>query len=1021
MKTITRFKWMPAVLLLSLSLQVFPQTDPAAYYNRLFYLCKVWGHAKYFHTEVAKGPGTINWDNQLLTAIEATRTASSDTEFNAILLQMLNSAGPMGTSTVPLPTVPDELNINKDHSWMDSPIYSTEVKAKLKEIQDKFRPQANFYVTKLTRAIAVFDSDNQYYEGGTYPSEGLRLLSLFRFWNIHNYFLPYKYQMVNNIDGLLTEFIPRMVEAANELEYHLSIKELTGKIVDSHSMTFSPVVTNWDGTSYPPFLVKLVENKTVVTKVLPGAPVAVGDVIDEIDGSGIDELRAGLWKYGFGSNDPAINYTVTYMIMWGADGTYPLKASNESTTYMADFTRNATNNGLLVENTTPRWTTRTVAGSTYGIVDMARLEVADAPTMFSDLWNTRAIIFDIRGYPKSTLWTIVNYLFPGPIHIADFTCPDVKYPGTLYWHNEYIGTGTQSPYSGKVLMLFDERARSQSEYTTMGLELFPDAIKIGNTTAGADADITYVYLPGNCYVIMNGLGCFYPDGTQRSRQGIIPDYEVHPTIAGIRAGRDELMEFALNPALLNVHPDYCTSVGNATTEWISSVTLGTNSNSSGSSATIGYQNFQSPVFTVESGKSYTIKLQPGYTKVAFENWSVWIDFNGDEGFDETGELVFSKSRSKTLVSGTVVIPSGLALTTRMRVSMSSSVMPGPCSQLSTGEVEDYTLIISTPVPDPLVADFTANPVNLEVGNTVQFTDRSTGSPTGWQWSFPGGTPSASTLQNPSVLYNQVGDHDVTLTVTRNASNNSMTKTKFISVTEKVILPYCIPVSVNSSQDYIKTVLISGVINNTTVGTGYYLYEVPTAFTPGSVYPVTLTPNNSTYRNYWKVWIDFNKDGDFLDSGENVLTASNKRGPFSSSITIPATASGSTRMRISMRSGAIPQPCDGNFIGEVEDYNIILGSPGLRAYSLTNSNVSIVNNNGTLRIYPNPVSQNLTIQVDELQDQNELAIYSMEGKLVRKERLTSDRTMIDVSKWEKGIYLIRFNGGGLIVNRKFVKN
>jgi hypothetical protein len=264
----------------------------------------------------------------------------------------------------------------------------------------------------------------------------------------------------------------------------------------------------------------------------------------------------------------------------------------------------------------------------------------------------------------------------------------------------------------------------------MGLEMYPDAIKIGSTTAGADGDVAFIYLTGNCYITMNGLGCFYPDRTPRSRLGIIPDYEVHPTIAGIKAGRDELMEFALNCALLNVHPDYCTSVGNATTEWISTVTLGTNSKTSGSSATIGYENFSSTEFAIEAGKTYPISLLPGFTNSTYENWAVWIDYNGDKGFDEPGELVFSKSRSDTVVSGTIVIPAGLSITTRMRVSMSSSMVPGRCSMLPAGEVEDYTLIINSlnhvDIPSDLSSQVVIwpNPVsrqlNIQVG---EFSDQ----------------------------------------------------------------------------------------------------------------------------------------------------------------------------------------------------------------------------------------------------------------------------------------------------------
>ena len=79
----------------------------------------------------------------------------------------------------------------------------------------------------------------------------------------------------------------------------------------------------------------------------------------------------------------------------------------------------------------------------------------------------------------------------------------------------------------------------------MGLEQHPNAIKIGSQTSGADGNVSMIYLPGGIVTYFTGLGVFYPDYTETQRIGIIPDIEIHPTIAGIREGRDEVLEVAL--------------------------------------------------------------------------------------------------------------------------------------------------------------------------------------------------------------------------------------------------------------------------------------------------------------------------------------------------------------------------------------------------------------------------------------------------------------------------------------------
>lgn len=80
-----------------------------------------------------------------------------------------------------------------------------------------------------------------------------------------------------------------------------------------------------------------------------------------------------------------------------------------------------------------------------------------------------------------------------------------------------------------------------------------------------------------------------------------------------------------------------------------------------------------------------------------------------------------------------------------------------------------------------VADFTGTPTTVNTGGTVTFADQSTNTPTSWLWSFSGGTPSSSTLQNPTVVYNTNGSYDVTLTATNAYGSNSTTKTAYINV------------------------------------------------------------------------------------------------------------------------------------------------------------------------------------------------------------------------------------------------
>ncbi len=101
-------------------------------------------------------------------------------------------------------------------------------------------------------------------------------------------------------------------------------------------------------------------------------------------------------------------------------------------------------------------------------------------------------------------------------------------------------------YTGRVVVLIDERAISQSEHTCLFFEAAAESVTfIGSPTNGANGDVTDLVLPGGIWVTFTGHDIRHADGRQLQRVGIQPDIAVAPTIQGIREGRDEVLERAI--------------------------------------------------------------------------------------------------------------------------------------------------------------------------------------------------------------------------------------------------------------------------------------------------------------------------------------------------------------------------------------------------------------------------------------------------------------------------------------------
>lgn len=158
----------------------------------------------------------------------------------------------------------------------------------------------------------------------------------------------------------------------------------------------------------------------------------------------------------------------------------------------------------------------------------------------------RALIIDIRNYPSSfTVFALGGHLVSASTPFARFTSDVPSNPGAFQWGSPVALSPLLPQFTGAVVVLVDEETQSSAEYHAMAFRAAPNTIVVGSTTAGADGNVSAIPLPGAIESLISGIGVFYPDGTPTQRVGIVPDFEVRPTIAGIRARLDEVLEAGL--------------------------------------------------------------------------------------------------------------------------------------------------------------------------------------------------------------------------------------------------------------------------------------------------------------------------------------------------------------------------------------------------------------------------------------------------------------------------------------------
>ncbi|WP_316634878.1 M4 family metallopeptidase [uncultured Flavobacterium sp.] len=258
---------------------------------------------------------------------------------------------------------------------------------------------------------------------------------------------------------------------------------------------------------------------------------------------------------------------------------------------------------------------------------------------------------------------------------------------------------------------------------------------------------------------------------------------------------------------------------------------------------------------------------------------------------------------------------------------------------------------------------------------------------------------------------------------KDAAGNVSAASNAVNVTTTATtITYCTSQGNSAADERIAKVVL-GTINNTSTGTtGYENYTaISTDATRGTAYTITITPTwtSTVYSEGYAVFIDYNQDGDFADSGETVWTkATSTTTPVTGTITIPATATlGTTRVRVSMKYNGTPTSCEAFSYGQVEDYSINITASGAIVNQEIAPGLVETVETSSFALYPNPVADELNVSFANSEGYSFRIINTL-GQQLKTGQLSGN--LVDVSNLSTGVYIIELNKGDKKIVKKFVK-
>ena len=548
MKKITLF------FLLVLTQITFGQTKTSEN-EKLAATCKVWGFLKYYHPKVASGE--VNWDQQLLDILPKIDKAQTKAEFSLILENWIDDLGPI-KEIAPIATPKDVEYFDKnfDLSWINSnKLFSKKLSKKLKFIEQNRFQGEQFYIYSGEGGGQV-GLKNENTKHPDFADKNSKLRMVFMYWNLVEYFFPDKYLMDQKWDVTLEKIIPLAIKAESQDDFYLAMRKLVSRIDDSHTefYLYPSLKNNATAKNFFPARGKIIDEKLVVTEILADSlaqadDIKIGTTITKINDKTIREIIAENRDLICASNEPKYldKLAEKILIIYTDDKVKVEFFQNEKyvTKTMTWYDYHDSHRNEFKKGARKKKEKFKLLENNIGYVNMGIIDRKNIPDMIEALKNTKAIVFDMRNYPKGTFEPIGNFLNPQEKKFAIYTHPDLGYPGRYKWSSgTSIGFDNKDYYKGKVVLLLNEDAQSQAEWTAMCFQTCGHATIVGSQTAGADGNVSIFDFEG-FNTNFSGIGVFYPDKRETQRIGIVPDIEIKPTIKGIQEGKDEVLDRAL--------------------------------------------------------------------------------------------------------------------------------------------------------------------------------------------------------------------------------------------------------------------------------------------------------------------------------------------------------------------------------------------------------------------------------------------------------------------------------------------
>jgi Peptidase family S41 len=371
------------------------------------------------------------------------------------------------------------------------------------------------------------------------PDLDSRLADIVVAWNVFRHFYPYWSEVGVDWDARLRPLLEAAARVTSRDEQRDALRRLVAEVRDGHGRVNDLRRRGLMG--WLPITLEAREKRVVIiaTGVPEDAPV--GAVVTSIGGTPIERKIGDLMNLASGTTQWRERRALSEVVAC-LPGT-PVTLTLDTSTGVKSSTLTCGTNTAPTEKR-PAPVGQLSPAIWY--VDLTRARMNEITPSLPMLASAKGVVFDLRGYPTDAGFAVIAHLISASendrwMHVAQFTGPFGQNAG---WKSFGWDQTPRAPrLSGTIVFLTDGRAISYAE-SVMGyirdLEL---ATIVGGTTAGANGNVTSFNVPSDFSISFTGMKVTRHDGRSAFHlAGVEPNIPVAPTIAGLRSGRDEVLE-----------------------------------------------------------------------------------------------------------------------------------------------------------------------------------------------------------------------------------------------------------------------------------------------------------------------------------------------------------------------------------------------------------------------------------------------------------------------------------------------